>query len=652
MKFPTKTQWQRFFDVLNKKEKFLFVTFSFLFFSSFSFLIYNFYLKNSKEIPAEGGVFIEGIIEEPIFLNPIFAISQVDKDLVSLLYSSLFDFENGNLKPRLAKRFEILEGGKVFKVELRDDIFWEDGKKITADDILFTLSLIQNIETKSPLRNSWLGVKVEKVSDSLLIFRLKRPSFVFLENLTLKPIPKHYFEGISPQNLAFTDKNLAPLSSGPFKLEKINKKANGRIFSLELVKNEKYFSQKPKIERVIFLKFESERDLILAAKEKRVDGFLRKEKVKIDGFKKLKFSLPRYFALFLNLKSKALKEKEVREALSLAIDKKALLKEVLGNEGKVVNSPLLPDYYGFEKESRETYNFEKAGEILEKSGFKLSEGGLRKKVIEKKPSFQFKEDLKVGSRGDEVRELQKCLAKFPEIYPSGEVTGYFGNLTKKAVKAFQEKFREDILEPFGLKEGTGKVREKTREKLNEVCFERKKEEIKLEFNLATGKDSLLVKTAEKIKENLEKLGLKIRIKKYDLEKIEREIIPKKDYDILLFGQIYGKILDPYPFWHSSQAEVGFLNLSNFENEKLDKILVELRETIDLEKRKEKLKEFEKIILEEKPAIFLFNPDLNYLVSETIKKVKGGKIFKIEERFSQIENWYIKEKRVFKLSNER
>jgi ABC-type transport system substrate-binding protein len=648
MKFPTKTQWQKFFDVLSKREKILFIFFSFLFFSSLSFLICNFYFKNSKVVPATGGVFIEGILEEPVFLNPIFAISQPDKDLVSLLYSPLFDFKDGNLEPKLAEKYEILEGGKVFKVELKDNIFWEDGQRITADDVLFTVSLIQNVETKSPLRNSWLGVNVEKISDSLLLFKLKKASFVFLENLTLKPIPKHYFEEILPQNLAFSEKNLAPLSSGPFKLEKIKKESGGKIFSVELVRNEKYFGKKPKIEKVIFLKFKKEKDLILAAKEGRIDGFLGKEGSEIEEFKKIKFQLPRYFALFLNLNSKGLEEKEVREALSLAVDRKALLKDVLKNEGEIVYSPLLPSFYGFEKNEIENYNFEKAQTILDESGFKLSEDRIREKVIKKEPSFQFKSDLRVGSRGKEVKELQKCLAKFPEIYPSREITGYFGNLTKKAVKAFQEKFKDDILKPFGLEEGTGEVKKKTREKLNEVCFERGEERIKLEFNLATGKDPLLVKTAEKIKESLEKLGVKITINKYDLEKMEREIIPKKDYDMLLFGQIYGRILDPYPFWHSSQIQVGFLNLSNFKDEKLDKILIKERELIDPEKRKEKLKEFEKIILEEKPAIFLFNPDLNYFVSKNIKNVKGGEIFKIEERFSQIEDWYIKEKRVFKI----
>jgi len=321
MKFPSKSQWQRFFKVLSRTEKVLFLVLALAFFSSLSFLIFNFYLKNTRIVPAQGGTFVEGVLEEPNFLNPIFATSQIDKDLVSLLYSPLFEFKNGKLESKLGESFEILEGGKIFKVKLKDNIFWEDGKRITADDILFTISLIQNPETKSPLRNSWLGVEVEKSSDSLLIFRLKRPSAVFLENLTLRPIPKHYFEEILPQNLAFSMKNLAPLSSGPFKLEKINRDNSGRIISLELKKNENYFGEKPFLEKIVFKVFKKKENLTLAAKEKLINGYLSKEKIKIEGFNSLKFSLPRYFALFFNLENKALENKRVREALTLGINK-------------------------------------------------------------------------------------------------------------------------------------------------------------------------------------------------------------------------------------------------------------------------------------------------------------------------------------------
>lgn len=77
-------------------------------------------------------------------------------------------------------------------------------------------------------------------------------------------------------------------------------------------------------------------------------------------------------------------------------------------------------------------------------------------------------DLKRGDRGTEVEILQNWLAKDIKIYPEGLVTGYFGNLTQSAVIRFQQKYSEEILKPWGLVEGTGRVDEITRKKLNEV----------------------------------------------------------------------------------------------------------------------------------------------------------------------------------------
>jgi len=82
-------------------------------------------------------------------------------------------------------------------------------------------------------------------------------------------------------------------------------------------------------------------------------------------------------------------------------------------------------------------------------------------------NFKFTRNLKLGSKGEDVRYLQILLKYLDEeIYPEGLITGYFGPLTRKAVKRFQEKYSKEILEPLGLKQGTGVVGPKTREKLN------------------------------------------------------------------------------------------------------------------------------------------------------------------------------------------
>ena len=632
----------------NKRERFFFFFFLFSFFFSLSFLVLNFYFEKTKILPKEGGIFVEGMVGFPNYLNPIYSIaSDVEDSITNLLFSGLMRFEGQNLVPDLAEGFKVLDEGRVFQVSLKDNIFWSDGKRITSDDVIFTVKTIQNPEVKSPLRTAWLGVEIEKISERELKFILKNPSFIFLENLTLKPIPKHVFEGVPPTNLPFSFLNLKPIGSGPYQLEKIERDKGGKIILIELKRNENYFKEGPYIQRIVFRFFESEEKLIEAARKKEIDGFSLKEFQEVPGFKTLNFKMPRYFAVFLNLEKKIFSEKEVREALNLGTDKKEILRKVISNKGEIINSPVLTEF-SLQESKELSLDFEKARAILQKAGYQDLDGdGILEKVIVKEPSFQFKSNLSLGSRGKEVEELQKCLAKDVEVYPEGEITGYFGQKTKEAVIRFQEKYRKEILEPFGLERGTGEVGSKTREKLNQICFERKEEKNFLKFSLSTVEDPILLKTAQILKEQWEKLGFGVEIESYKIEDLKREVIPKKDYDALLFGQVLGKIPDFFPFWHSSQIGENGLNLSNYQNKEVDKILEEQRQEFDDEKRREKLEKFKEFLKKDSPAIFLYNPNYFYFVSEKVKGVKESFISLPSERFWNISNWYIKEKRVWK-----
>jgi peptidoglycan hydrolase-like protein with peptidoglycan-binding domain len=82
---------------------------------------------------------------------------------------------------------------------------------------------------------------------------------------------------------------------------------------------------------------------------------------------------------------------------------------------------------------------------------------------------KFERNLRYGMRGSDVKCLQEVLKiKEPEIYPEGLVTGYFGPLTLRAVIKFQEKYKDEILAPWGLEKGTGFVGKTTRAKLNAI----------------------------------------------------------------------------------------------------------------------------------------------------------------------------------------
>ncbi|TET84299.1 MAG: hypothetical protein E3J36_01645 [Candidatus Nealsonbacteria bacterium] len=668
MKLPSKSQWRQFFKVLTKKEGIIFFIFLFLFFSSFLFLAINFYFKNTEIKPAEGGTYVEGIVivggvGGPGFINPIYAeTSDVNRDLVEVIFSGLMKYSpEGQIIPDLTKEYKILEEGEVYEFYLKENVFWSDGEPLTAEDVVFTIEIIQNPEINSPLRVNWLGVEVEKISEKTLRFKLKNPSAVFLENCTVKIIPEHIWKDISPQNFHLTTRNLEPVGSGPFQLKSLNKDKEGSIISLDLAKNPKYFGSDPNISQITFHFFKTEEDLIKSYQKGEIKGFASPSIKNLEGQREdcniYSLSLPRYFAIFFNLSppaggSKVLSEKKVRQALNYGTNKEEIVKEVLGDRGKVVDSPILPEIYGFEKPSKiYEFNPEEAKLQLINAGFLETENGKRVKIIEKEPAFQFKSNLKLGSQGTEVKELQKCLANppagGPEVYPEGEITGYFGQLTKKAVIRFQEKYKEEILEPAGIEKGTGLVRKTTRAKLNEICFEPPEETIPLKFSLTTVEQPILIEVASLLKSQWENLGVEIEIETFNISTLEREIIKPRSYEALLFGEVLGAIPDPFPFWSSLQKKDPGLNLAMYENKKCDKLLEEVRQSLDEEVRKEKLEEFQELLIEDTPALFLYNPDYLYLVSKEIKGINTKLITDPSKRFVGIEDWYIKTKRAWR-----
>lgn len=658
-KFPSFCQLRQLLKVLNKKEKIIFfICFFFFIISSFS-LCFIFYFKKTTIQPVEGGSFIEGINTaisgSPLFINPIYASSDIDRDLVELIYSGLMKYDSqGNIIPDLAQKYEIKEEGKVIEVYLKENISWSDGAPLTADDVIFTIKVIQNPDYKSVFWAKWIGIEVEKISDFGIKFSLKNPSPFFLENLTLKIIPKHIWEKFGPENFSLSIYNLKPIGSGPYKLKEIKQDKKGKIIKIELVRNQLFYEKKPYLSQISFYFYDSNENLIKAALKKDVQAFLITDyqdlnKIPKSDFQIINFSFPRYFAVFFNPeKLEFLADKKIRQAINYATDKNELIEKILLGYGKEVSSPILPEIYGFSLPTNNySFNLDLAKKILQEEGFLEKENGLREKIIKKEVSFQLKSDLKEGAKGKEVEALQECLKKDLETLFQGKINGEFDSETKKAVIKFQEKYAKDILEPFGLTQGTGIVSAATRKKLNEICFSDEIKSLTLKITLVTIDQPLLIQTANLLKEQWKKIGLELEIKILESSSLElKEMIRKKDYEALLYGEILNIPPDPFPFWHSSQKKEPGFNLANYQNKEADKILEKIRQTLDDKERKEKLENFQNILIEDAPVVFLFNPDFIYVVSKDIKGINQGLLENGPKRFSSVKNWYLKTKRCF------
>ncbi len=644
--------------MLNRKEKFFFFLLGLIFLVSAISLGVNFYFSNTKIAPKHGGIYTEGVIGQPRFINPLYLSTQdVDRDLVEILFSGLMKYnEKGELINDLAERIEEKEEGKIFEVYLKKDVLWHDGEKLEADDVIFTINLLQDPQYDSPLGIKWGGITVEKISENGVRFRLPKKYSGFLENLTVKILPEHIFEDISPENLPWSLISQEYLiGSGPFKFKEVTQEKSGHVKKLTFERNNNYYSKKPFLQELSFSFYQSPEELLRAAQMREIDGFSLTDpkyfkNIPKNFFKAYAISIPRYFAVFFNFASENIfSEKELREALALSLNKKEILQNVFLDKGKEINSPILPDFFGFEPSSK-TYDFDKvkAEEILDAEGFVLNpETKQREKTIDKQALFTFKRNLVQGSQGEDVTKLQECLAQDPEVYPDGEVTGYFGPKTKAAVIRFQEKYAEDILKPIGLTKGTGDVKPMTREKLNEICFEKPKEIVPLEITLVTCDKFPLIEIAEAIKKNWEEIGIRVSIEKVSLSDLQTDVLANRSFEALLFGEALGSIPDPFPFWHSSQKDYPGLNISSYESKQADQALDKARSTSDAQEKQGSLEEFQEIIIEDLPAIFLVRPDFVYMLGAEIKGYNIEKITEPAKRFSTIENWYVKTQRVWR-----
>ncbi|KKT19382.1 MAG: Extracellular solute-binding protein, family 5 [Parcubacteria group bacterium GW2011_GWB1_43_8] len=170
-------------------EKLVFLALVVSFLVSFLAIIWKISDIYMVETPAYGGTLTEGIIGTPRFINPVLASSDADRDLVALTYSGLLRPDNrGRLINDMAEKYDISEDGLVYTFTLKQNIFWQDGTSVTADDIIFTIEKIKDPAMKSPKRAGWEGVSMEKIGDKTVKFALKKP----YAQKTLRPVSGKY----------------------------------------------------------------------------------------------------------------------------------------------------------------------------------------------------------------------------------------------------------------------------------------------------------------------------------------------------------------------------------------------------------------------------------------------------------------------------
>ncbi|MBU4256853.1 peptide ABC transporter substrate-binding protein [Patescibacteria group bacterium] len=560
----------------------------------FAVIIVNLFLLSARflqahlqTVPISGGEYTEGLVGAPKYINPLYAnVSDVDNDIAGLVFSSLFKHDgNGKLVNDLAEEYKISGDNKIYTFKIRQDVKWHDGSDLTIDDIIFTFNAIKDSQYKSPLRASFGGVEIKKIDEEIMEFTLSEPYAAFLELLTFGILPQNLWQQIPPGAANLAELNLKPVGSGQYKFKSLVKDKSGNIRSYNLVVNDSYYDKEPHIENLNFKFFPGFSEAAAALNEGLVDGIsylprqIKEEIIAQDHLNYYQLNLPQLTALFFNEQSdSALKDKKTRQALLMAIDKNKIISQILNDEARLADSPILPDSFAYNPEIKKyQYDKETAAKLLDEAGWIAAE-------ITDEDIAKAKDD----ANSDDENKKKQAEAK--------------------------------------LAMGKGKWRSKDNEFLT--------------VDLTTVDNKENNEVAEIIKNFWQELNIKTNVEIIAASQIQNDIIKPRNFTVLLYSIVVGADPDPYVFWHSSQINERGLNITNYSNKEVDQLLEDARLTNDIEVRKEKYKKFQEIIAEDAPAFFLYSPVYTYVQAKKIKGFAVNIILMPRDRFANIADWYV------------
>jgi len=308
----------------------------------------------------------------PSRLNPILSNDTASSQISGWLFNGLFKYDkDGNIVTDIASSYKFENNTKLL-INLRKDVLWHDGAKVTAHDVVFTYEKIIDPKVFNSIVSNFKEVKSVKALDDYTIEVIyKKPYFKALNIWMIGLLPKHILK--DEKNLMTSSFNKNPIGNGPYKLDSFKNSSD-----IILKANEDYFEGKPKIDNIHFKFLPSPDTVFLMLKENKLDvGGLTplqidrqiNEKFKQD-FKIVEQQSFAYTYLGFNLRNKKFQDKRIRQALSLAIDRQEMVDILFFGHGKVCNGPFLPGSFAFNEEITQIkQNQEKAKELLKQAGY-------------------------------------------------------------------------------------------------------------------------------------------------------------------------------------------------------------------------------------------------------------------------------------------
>lgn len=302
-------------------------------------------------------------ISEYDTINPILSNNRDIQYINKLIFDPLIDISyDFRIQNQLAKEFSKINN-TTYIVKLREDVYWHDREKFTADDVIFTINNLKSNNINSIYKDNVKDIKeVQKIDDYTVRIILNN-KVDFFEYMTCIPIlASHSYD----EN--FNSKTTLPIGTGKFKVTKIE---DSNILI------EKSNSQnESKIVKINLVLEESAKDLYVALSKNEID-FMITDNIEYEdyigslGYNVNQICNREFDYLVLNNENTILNNKEIRKAINYAIDKNEINYNIYNNKYKTSNFPLDYGSYLYNSVNKIEYDVNKAKSILLENGWTL-----------------------------------------------------------------------------------------------------------------------------------------------------------------------------------------------------------------------------------------------------------------------------------------
>ncbi|WP_235957018.1 peptide-binding protein [Fundidesulfovibrio magnetotacticus] len=293
---------------------------------------------------------------EPTNLIPPLSTDSASHEVASLMYVSPLRYDkNIQIEPYAAKSFEILDGGRHFRFELRDDIRWFDGTPLTAEDVEFTYRFMIDPKTPTAYAGDFLAIKeFRRTGKYTFEVWYEKPFARAVATWAQDILPRHALEGEDPANTRLARD---PMGAGPYKLKQWVE--NQRVV---LEANPDYFEGKPFIDEVVYRSVTDQTTQFLELKAGNLDYvgltppqylFQTSGPDWDDKYRKYKYLASSYAYVAWNLEHPLFREKAVRQAMAHAISKQEIIKGALMGLGEPTIGHFKPDSWAYNRDIKD-----------------------------------------------------------------------------------------------------------------------------------------------------------------------------------------------------------------------------------------------------------------------------------------------------------